>query len=293
MSNLIQRSQASHWYTPDGQAAHRTGDHWTTLRDARKLGLLPSVTTIMKLLAKPSVEDWRVEQAILTTLELEDHATQCAHTSLSPLLHGTPLPVLPTESRATRVAELLDTRLDRARDFGSLVHAGVEYYATHLLLPVGMSECATQFEPVLPWLRAYKGWHDANVDKVHGTEECVVNLERGYAGRIDLHLTHLVHGELVVDVKTQAVRSRPSFYDEWCYQLAAYYKVVPGTTGVMSLIIDSTPPEPGKSPAVHEYLWTPAELEHGWQVFEALLNLWQRVKKYYPATPKPVTKEAA
>ena len=40
----------------------------TTLADARKLGLVPSVTTILKVLAAPALESWKIEQACLALL---------------------------------------------------------------------------------------------------------------------------------------------------------------------------------------------------------------------------------
>ena len=53
-------SQSGHWYLPDGAPAYEIrGTNGkvrpVTLRDARKLNLLPSVTTIMQCAAKPQL----------------------------------------------------------------------------------------------------------------------------------------------------------------------------------------------------------------------------------------------
>ena len=52
-----------HWYTQDGKPMHWVdkadgkGTRNTTLRDARKLNLLPSVTNILKLLNNPELNN--------------------------------------------------------------------------------------------------------------------------------------------------------------------------------------------------------------------------------------------
>ena len=58
----------AHWYRRNGEALHtvlsvRGEPRPTTLRDARKLDLLPSVTNILGVVAKPELVDWKMEQA--------------------------------------------------------------------------------------------------------------------------------------------------------------------------------------------------------------------------------------
>ena len=68
---IIPREPSSHWYFPDGTPLHQVpradgkGSRPTSLRDARKLGLFPSVTNVLSILAKPGLEAWKQEQAIL------------------------------------------------------------------------------------------------------------------------------------------------------------------------------------------------------------------------------------
>ncbi len=69
-----------HWYEQDGKPAYtiisKNGkERPTTLRDAKKLGLLPSVTTIIYQAASPGLQRWKDEQllmACLTTDRLPD-----------------------------------------------------------------------------------------------------------------------------------------------------------------------------------------------------------------------------
>ena len=73
---IVPRESASHWYYPDGTPLHEVpradgkGTRPTSLRDARKLGLFPSVTNVLSILAKPGLEAWKQEQAILAALTL-------------------------------------------------------------------------------------------------------------------------------------------------------------------------------------------------------------------------------
>ena len=68
--------ESNHWYDKTGKAAYTTLDskgkeRSTNLRDARKHGYVPSVTTILGVAAKPSLENWKVNQAINAALALE------------------------------------------------------------------------------------------------------------------------------------------------------------------------------------------------------------------------------
>jgi len=68
-------SESGHWYLPDGSPAYRTigkngKERNTTVKDARGLGLLPSVTTIIGCAAKPALDVWKQQQAILAALTL-------------------------------------------------------------------------------------------------------------------------------------------------------------------------------------------------------------------------------
>jgi len=67
-------SESGHWYKKDGTPAYtvhgKTGEGPATLRDARKLGLLPSVTTINGMLSKAGLDTWKQQQVLLAALTL-------------------------------------------------------------------------------------------------------------------------------------------------------------------------------------------------------------------------------
>ena len=62
-------SEKGHWYTLEGKPLYtlvgKNGkERNTNLRDARKLNLVPSVTTILDVAAKPGLVNWQINQGI-------------------------------------------------------------------------------------------------------------------------------------------------------------------------------------------------------------------------------------
>lgn len=109
----------SHWYSTKGDPCYElpkkdgSGMKNPTLADARKLNLLPSVTTILKILDKPALNDWRVEQgvlAVLTTPRLKDETDD-------DFVH-----------RVLHVERIQDQEGQKARDKGTEIHAALEAY---------------------------------------------------------------------------------------------------------------------------------------------------------------------
>ena len=69
-------SESGHWYTKDGEPMYTIigangKERKTNLRDARQLSLVPSVTTVMNMIAKPSLENWKMNQVLNSALTLE------------------------------------------------------------------------------------------------------------------------------------------------------------------------------------------------------------------------------
>lgn len=69
-------SESGHWWTRDGRLVHQVpkadGKGYTkpTLVHARKMLLLPGVTTPLDIIEKPGLTNWRIDQAILAALTL-------------------------------------------------------------------------------------------------------------------------------------------------------------------------------------------------------------------------------
>ena len=67
--------ESTHWYDAEGKPAYTVvgangNERSVTLRDARKHNYFPSVTTILGVAAKPALENWKIDQALMAALTL-------------------------------------------------------------------------------------------------------------------------------------------------------------------------------------------------------------------------------
>jgi hypothetical protein len=250
--------ESAHWYRRNGEPLHSVasakGDaRPTTLREARKLGLLPSVTNVLGVINKPELVKWKMTQAVLAALTL-------------PRLEGEG-----EDAFAKRVVQDAQSRVKTAVDFGTAFHAGAEQVATSLTVDTA--------SPVAAWLTHHWTWFRENCARVLWTEQVLVNTELGYAGTADLLVEHQRYGLSLVDYKTQGVKpgrtARP--YSSWCLQLAAYRRAIGRPMACMNVIVNSTEPS-----AVVEHVWSEEELDAAWECFQAALVIWRNEKGYDP-----------
>src|SRR3974390_2135758 len=146
----------AHWYRRDGEPLHSvpaaSGElRPTTVRDARKLGLLPSVTNVLGVISKPELVEWKMTQAVLAALTL-------------PRLAGEELGVF-----AKRVVEDAQSQVRGAAEFGTAFHAGAERVAKSLEVD--------QTGAYAAWLNLFRDWFQANCVRVVWTERVLVNCE--------------------------------------------------------------------------------------------------------------------
>jgi len=230
--------ESSHWYAKDGSPCYtvigKNGkERDTTLRDARTMGLVPSVTTIIRQAVAPGLERWKAEQLLLSALTTDRK---------------------PDESQDEYVSRIIADSQEqgkKARERGTYIHAVVQggfegepisdddriYYesARDTLL----KECGEQ-----SWI----------CEKAFATKE--------FGGKVDLHTA-----TLVVDIKTtQKDLAKIKTWDEHHQQLAAYIEGVcngEGRGGILYINTDT---------AESKLLWVSADdLIKGWYCFEALL----------------------
>ena len=277
---IVPRESASHWYFPDGTPLHDVaradgkGKRPTSLRDARKLGLFPSVTNVLSILAKPGLDVWRQEQAILAAITL-------------PRNEGETL-----DDFAKRVVIDMHSEVGRAADLGSAVHAAIEGYAQGGWMPED-KEVARLFEPA-------RQWFDAEVTQVHSVEIAAAHLEWGYAGRVDLVATLRSTGRpTVIDFKTQKTRRdkdgnfKPILHDTWPLQLEAYRQALASRdkglaqAAIASVVIGSSEPVP-----VVVKVWDDADKAGFFKAFLAARDLWVWQKNYCPVRDAPDDGEA-
>ena len=172
-------SEGGHWYARDGspryQIVGKNGkERDVNLKDARKLGLLPGVSTIIQVEAKPALTRWLVEQAYLSCLTL-------------PRIEGETLESF--KGRAQRDAGM---QAETARARGQVIHAEIERY-----LRDGDCENADS----LPFVIPVAGWLDRNFGRINWAVEKSFAHPLGFGGKVDLHSHD--EGGIVLDFKTK------------------------------------------------------------------------------------------
>lgn len=85
MSDFV--AESGHWYTPEGAPAYtqitasgknKGKERPTTLRDAKRLGLVPSVTTVIGILDKPALTHWLIKRAVQKATDPENYKENTA-----------------------------------------------------------------------------------------------------------------------------------------------------------------------------------------------------------------------
>lgn len=250
--------ESGHWYEPDGTPRYtvigKNGrERGTTIRDARELGLLPSVTTICSIIAKPGLVNWMVDQAVLAALtgtrrEGEDD--------------GAFIPRMKREAREES---------DRAAQMGTLIHGQIEKHyrgeaidAPYELFVRGVVEKVDRYFPGFDWYTERSFAHD------------------GYAGKVDLHGRK---GEMcaVIDFKgKEGPLDEVETYPEHWMQLAAYAAgLFPGVPleNIYAANCFFSRTHPGNTLLV---VHSKDCLMKGLEMFRAAKALWCAMKGYYP-----------
>lgn len=260
MALIARRERDAHWYRRNGESCHTvmgksTGlPRQTTVKDARILNLIPSVTNVLGMKAKPALMTWMQDNAILSAL-------------------STPRNLDERESDwHSRIADESERIGKEAAAWGTLIHEQIEQFCTDGAF-MGQGE-------ILDYVAGYEVWHRANVEKVISAEQSVVG-PIGYAGRLDLHAVMKDGRRAVIDAKSQKLKGKPkvSFYLEWSMQLAAYADCLrePGEPlpVIISVIIPSDVPGP-----VQVKIWDNGEA--ALEAFHACFKLWCFDKSYTP-----------
>ena len=248
--------ESQHWYNREGRPAYEVQSakgamRATTLADARKLGLVPSVTTVLSVIAKPQLEAWKVKQGILAALTL-------------PRVEGES-----EDDWLARVGTDSRQQVVDAADEGNRIHDAIEASFLRRVYPA-------KYHPHVEAARA------ALAEAFPGVDDWIAEASfahpSGYGGKVDLHSPST---GIVVDWKGKdgpLDDGKRLAYDQH-YQLSAYQDglLLPRTVCANGFVSRT---HPGK---VHLHAWSADEINHGADVFRAALGLWKAVKRYEPA----------
>lgn len=200
---------SAHWYDQDGIPCHEVPNaskpgemRPTTLKDAKKLNLVPSVTTLLSLIAKPAVKNWLVNIAVDAALETGD---------------------------AEKAVALIEERSTEAAKRGTEIHGALEHALWNMQagLPYDNIEGAPP-----ETIRAVTEWVKREVNTGYAVERSFAT--RFYGGCVDFETP-----KLVVDFKTS---KNPRSWPEHCWQLAAYVHAGDPNRVCMNLLIDTENP---------------------------------------------------
>jgi len=267
-------TDGGHWYRPDGTPCHQvpkkdgTGMKGTTLKEARQLKLLPSVTGITNILHKEALMNWKARQIAMAAFDKPPQGEETLEYFMERVI---------ASSESVKI---------QAANLGNKVHDALE----QLLVegPQAVPENLWAYvEPVMKWKADNKVLYK-DVEKV------VVNLEHGYAGKCDVFAALPDETLAVVDYKTRKGEFSASMkpYDGQGMQLAAYAVAkwgeerLPHVAGINVYISSVTPG------LIHAYKHD--SLVAHWEAFKAACILWRYIKGYDPRQPAFSTlKEAA
>jgi len=240
-------SESNHWYTREGVPmytveAKKGGQRATTLRDARSLNLVPSVTTILNVAAKPALLAWMQQQVLLAALTL---------------------PRRPDEPEKEYIDRIISDSKEQgkaAADAGTDIHASIQGHYENK--PTGKHQ-----ESVDACVKAIR---DHFGDAIWISERAFAH-EAGFGGKCDLFCAGTLNA--VVDIKTKEFTDPDKIggYDEHLMQLAAY-RVGLGIPKARCANVFVSRNVPGLV-VVKE--WPLEELDTGWEMFMHLLAFWQ------------------
>jgi hypothetical protein len=257
---LIKPQSSSHWYnkdsTPCFEIIGKNGKpRAPNVKDARELSLLPSVTTILGIIANPTLDAWKNSQLIMAALTL-------------PKLEGES-----SDAYARRVIDDSKEQSMKAAAKGTSVHAAIEVF-----VKTGKKEIE-DFDFMFDEL--------AGFGLVGTFEKRFANEKHGYAGTIDFY--GFLSGNkspwqkeyVIADFKTQATKDgKYKVYDTWKYQLCAYAVgalesgfIPPGIEPMLcNIVISST--EKG----VWLYKYTIEEIRDSIEIFMNAKNIFYLTK---------------
>jgi hypothetical protein len=241
---MIMASESGHWYDKEGNPAYtiigKNGvERPTTLRDAKKLGLVPSVTTIIRCAAAPGLENWKQDQAILAALTCPkiDGEDEAAYLS--------------------RIKKDAAEQAKKAAERGTQIHAWVQ---------MGFEGKDIPEEGERYYWGAYQTLIENCEEQEWITEKPFASGR--YGGKCDLHNDHYL-----IDIKTTDKDiSTVKTWDEHAMQLAAYDNGIGGKCvvwrecGILYINV---------STAESRLIWIPKEkIERGYMCFCSLLDYW-------------------
>lgn len=230
----------SHWYDKSGKPTYTvTGtngkERATTLRDARKMDLVPSVTTILNVAAKPGLNNWIQQQVLMAALTLPRRDGEAESDWIERIMRDSKEATQKAADRGTNMHNILEDCFNGK--------------------PGDYPEWAKKtYEAVVAEFGNQKWVCEASFAN-----------ELGFGGKVDLHADNIV-----IDFKTkEKVDDKTDVYDEHVMQLAAYrFGLRMQEAECANVFLDQN----GNVKIIRH---VPADLLKGWDMFMSLLSFYR------------------
>jgi hypothetical protein len=250
MNNMLIKTndkESGHFYTQTGEPAYRIigkngVERNTNLRDARERGLVPSVTTISGLLAKPGLNTWLQHQVLLAALTLPRIEGESEENWLQRVMSDAKSTGYEAANRGTRLHGVLE-------DFykGKLVEFPNFVYKVNSALE-----------------------HHFGSNQIWEAERSFAS--NGYGGKVDL-----IGDNIVVDFKSkEGDLSKIPIYETMTMQLAAYRV---GLNMPKARCANVFFTEDGEVKIVEH---DQEVLNTAWEMFSAIFYYWKLKNRYEP-----------
>jgi hypothetical protein len=241
-------TESGGWYKLSGEPCYNViakngSPRATTLADARKMNLVPSVTKIIKEAAAPGLESWKRKQLLLSALTL-------------PRVEGESV-----DEFARRVEVDAQTQGKEARETGTRIHGEIE-------TAIGGGEISDFALPVLRWLR------DEFPDAKWQSERSFAS-GLGFGGKLDCYAPGVI-----IDFKTSdfGPQDEKKGWDEQLLQLSAYaIGLNEDLKKVSAVNLFISTREPG---IVKPVYWAEGDMQRGWRMFDCLMAYWYAKSRY-------------
>ena len=250
----------SHWYDTEGNTRYevegKNGMRPSTLRDARKHGWVPSVSSIWNdVVSRPMLNKW-IQTELMQALWAETH-------SADNLSGGGGFPEFEKLARSR-----FNDKQQMVMGRGTTIHDHLEKYFKGEDTPREHMFLCDNVSRVLDIKCGNSNW----------IAEKSFSHPSGYGGKVDLH-----SDDWVVDFKTKEFPAKPNVkkmvYDDYGTQLAAYNQGLGGGRRLLNLFIDVG----GNDHRCAVLEWEHTDVNRFQDMFNHALALWKLVKKYEPS----------
>ena len=213
------------------------------------MDLVPSVTTVLKIAAKPGLEAWKQEQMLLAALTLPRDPNESEKDFIARIVFDSKETAKSAAERGTRIHESIESWFGGKKDVEhkdiakAFEESIFDHFKTH---------------PFQPWL----------VERSFASA-------LGFGGKVDLYCAADEHAPvgIVLDAKSKdfGPDDKVEAYDEHLLQLAAYRHGL-GVPHARCANVFVSRTHPGLVKVVE---WPEEELVKGWEMFQCLLRFWK------------------